>query len=76
MSARFIGLFKVGIASSMPVGGKLEEKAVLHALIKRNAVDLVVVGTHGRTGVRKELLGSVADKLPMFAMNDREYASR
>jgi nucleotide-binding universal stress UspA family protein len=44
-------------------GGIGTPEAVLNALIKRDAVDLVVVGTHGRTGVRRALLGSVAERL-------------
>lgn len=38
-------------------------EAVLSGLVEREAVDLVVVGTHGRTGVRRALLGSVAERL-------------
>jgi nucleotide-binding universal stress UspA family protein len=36
---------------------------VLSDMIERNDVDLVVAGTHGRTGVRKLLLGSVAEEI-------------
>jgi len=35
----------------------------LAAIIEENAVDLVVVGTHGRTGIGKLLLGSVAEDI-------------
>lgn len=37
--------------------------AVLSQLIAEKEVDLVVVGTRGRTGVRKRLLGSVAESI-------------
>lgn len=37
--------------------GSLEE------MIRANEVDLVVVGTHGRTGMRKLVLGSVAEEI-------------
>lgn len=36
---------------------------VLLRIIKENNVDLVITGTHGRTGVRKLLLGSVAEEI-------------
>jgi len=36
---------------------------VLLRMIKENDVDLVITGTHGRTGVRKLLLGSVAEEI-------------
>jgi len=36
---------------------------VLTELIAERAIDLVVIGTHGRTGVRKFVLGSVAEKI-------------
>ncbi len=35
----------------------------LSKMIHENDVDLVVVGTHGRTGVRKVVLGSVAEEI-------------
>lgn len=35
----------------------------LARMIRDNDVDLVVVGTHGRTGVRKVVLGSVAEEI-------------
>ena len=36
---------------------------VLSEFIRREHVDLVVMGTHGRTGLRKFLLGSVAEEV-------------
>jgi nucleotide-binding universal stress UspA family protein len=35
----------------------------LAAMIERYEIDLIVVGTHGRTGVRKLLLGSAAEEI-------------
>lgn len=36
---------------------------VLSELMSRHDIDLIVVGTHGRTGVRKLLLGSAAEEI-------------
>lgn len=36
---------------------------VLCSLIAEHDIDLIVVGTHGRTGARKLLMGSVAEKI-------------
>jgi nucleotide-binding universal stress UspA family protein len=36
---------------------------VLSTAIEENHVDLIVMGTHGRTGFRKALLGSIAEKI-------------
>ncbi len=36
---------------------------VLSDMVEKHEVDLIVAGTHGRTGVRKLLLGSVAEKI-------------
>jgi nucleotide-binding universal stress UspA family protein len=44
-----------------------EPAASLVAELERGRHDLVVVGTHGRTGLKHLLLGSVADKLVRFA---------
>lgn len=37
------------------------------AYARRNAVDLIVIGTHGRTGVTRALLGSVAEAVVRHA---------
>jgi len=43
--------------------GEGELWPVLTGLLKEHEIDLIVVGTHGRTGVRKLLLGSVAEEI-------------
>jgi len=56
--------------TDLPAGTKLvghlltgdPASALLHEL-KREKRDMVVVGTHGRTGLAHVLLGSVAEKL-------------
>lgn len=35
----------------------------LSSIVKENAIDLIVVGSHGRTGLEKILLGSVAEDI-------------
>jgi nucleotide-binding universal stress UspA family protein len=37
--------------------------SVVSRLIEEHSIDLLVVGTHGRTGTRKLLVGSIAEKL-------------
>jgi len=37
--------------------------AVLRRMVSEHDIDLIVVGSHGRTGARKLLMGSVAEKL-------------
>jgi nucleotide-binding universal stress UspA family protein len=44
-----------------------EPAATLVAELERGRHDLVVIGTHGRTGLKHLLLGSVADKLIRFS---------
>lgn len=43
--------------------GEGEFWPVLSEMLEHNEVDLIVAGTHGRTGVRKLLLGSVAEEM-------------
>ena len=54
--------------------------AEIAALARRAAADLVVMGTHGRTGLKHALLGSVAEKVvrtapcPVLTVRMREAA--
>lgn len=41
---------------------------ILPALIQRDEIDLLVLGTHGRGGLKKVLLGSVAEELFRLAL--------
>jgi nucleotide-binding universal stress UspA family protein len=43
--------------------GKGEVWSALTDLVKRNNADLLVMGTHGRTGLRRLLMGSVAERV-------------
>jgi nucleotide-binding universal stress UspA family protein len=36
-------------------------------LARRRRADLIVIGTHGRTGIRKLLLGSIAERVIVLA---------
>lgn len=54
------------LLSDIPHEVLLERGAIwdtLSALIKQDEIDLLVVGTHGRGGLKKVLLGSVAEEL-------------
>jgi nucleotide-binding universal stress UspA family protein len=51
-----------GIAHKLIVGqGEIWQG--LAPIVKENNIDLIVVGTHGRTGIAKVLLGSVAERI-------------
>lgn len=55
--------------------GLLSEVAIVHGVpfqeiietAKARQVDLIIMGTHGRTGIRHVLLGSVAEKVVRLA---------
>lgn len=52
-------------------GGERAERAVLHGVpvdqilryARKHEIDLIVMGTHGRTGLRHMLIGSVAENI-------------
>jgi nucleotide-binding universal stress UspA family protein len=70
-----------GIRTNVQIeeGGELHWR--LQAAIKKNNTDLVVLGTRGRTGIGKVLLGSVAEeilrnvKCPVLTVGPRSNAS-
>lgn len=43
--------------------GRGDTWGTLSSFIEKNSIDLVVIGTHGRTGIGKTLLGSVAETI-------------
>lgn len=69
----------VQIATQIRVGGPAGQ--ILRILPTEPAVDLVVMGSHGRTGIRRVLLGSVAEKIlrhascPVLVVRDREHGA-
>jgi universal stress protein A len=52
-------------ATALLLGGAPHEQVVRAA--RRNRVDLIVLGTHGRTGLSRVLVGSVAERVIRFA---------
>ena len=49
--------------SCQPLIGEGAIWDVLQGMIRQNAIDLIVLGTHGRRGLRKLVLGSVAEEV-------------
>jgi nucleotide-binding universal stress UspA family protein len=60
MPATFAGTWEVEVATGSPA------EAIIHVAQER-AVDLIVMGTHGRTGLQHVLLGSIAEKVVRLA---------
>lgn len=64
------------VATELRVGGPAGQ--ILHVLASDPDVDLVVMGSHGRTGIPRVLLGSVAEKVlrhatcPVLVVRDGE----
>ena len=60
---RFLSAGREWGVSCQPLIGDGEIWDVLHGMILQCGIDLVVVGTHGRRGWRKLVLGSVAEEI-------------
>jgi nucleotide-binding universal stress UspA family protein len=52
-------------AKAVLTGGILQDELI--RVINENKIDLIVVGTHGRTGIRRPALGSVAEQICRIA---------
>jgi len=53
-----LGLEGIKVESKLSVGGLPAPSIIQYA--EENAVDLIVIASHGRTGLKKLMLGSVA----------------
>ncbi len=60
VAAVFDGKWDVDVAAGQPA------ETIVRVALERNA-DLIVMGTHGRTGLGRVLLGSVAEKVVRLA---------
>jgi nucleotide-binding universal stress UspA family protein len=59
------GKISVPVTTTARIGWPGAE--ILAALDRDSTVDLVVMGSHGRTGIKRVLLGSVAEKIVRHA---------
>ena len=53
----------IGLPHKSQIERGSEVRATLQRIVEENNIDLVVLGTHGRRGVQKFLLGSVAEEI-------------
>ncbi|MGE3539726.1 MAG: universal stress protein [Candidatus Tectimicrobiota bacterium] len=60
MPVSFQGVWEAEVASGQPAD-------TIVRIAQQNAADLIVMGTHGRTGLQHVLLGSVAEKVVRLA---------
>lgn len=80
------GLRVQGLIPDLPIETVVEEAGDLPSLLSRivrdRHLDLIVVGTHGRTGFKRLALGSVAEKIfreaprPVLTVGPHVYRSR
>jgi len=61
IATRLKAIFGKGRVSSQVIQGPIAESIIEHA--KESQADLIVVGSHGRTGIKRFLIGSVAGKV-------------
>jgi nucleotide-binding universal stress UspA family protein len=63
--AQLAAIFGKGRVSGKVIEGPIADTIIDHA--REEKCDLIVVGSHGRTGIKKFLLGSVATKVASHA---------
>jgi nucleotide-binding universal stress UspA family protein len=66
LDARVARLARAGVPARAVVAAGIPHAQILH-LAERDRVDLVVLGTHGRSGLSRFFLGSVATRVVQLA---------
>ncbi len=78
---RYVNKIETGIRYEIITKSGREDEEILK-FAKEEKVDIIVVGTHGRTGIEHVFLGSVAEKVirrspfPVFVIPDRKILER
>ncbi|MBW2003790.1 MAG: universal stress protein [Deltaproteobacteria bacterium] len=78
---RYVNNIENGIAYELVTKSGREDNEIL-TFAKQEHVDIIVMGTHGRTGIEHVFFGSVAEKVlrhspfPVFIIPDREKLER